>query len=172
MEDALVEVKSGVPLEEVIRKRSSNAHSLQNGGLSDEFAINTRQPLGVLSWKMKMGEQQGPIHLNDEYVYFELFKKELPAGVSDSSFTAAMQKAALAAHSLKRKKILDAFIAKSAQQRGYDIYEDRLKLLKVTSAPMMTYRILGFGGRMFAAPFVSRLIDWIDVENPEKIPLP
>jgi hypothetical protein len=37
---------------------------------------------------------------------------------------------------------------------------------------MMTYRILGFGGRMFAAPFVSRQVDWINIENPETIPLP
>jgi hypothetical protein len=36
----------------------------------------------------------------------------------------------------------------------------------------MTYRILGFGGRMFAAPFVTRQVDWIEVENPEKMPLP
>lgn len=172
MEHALAEVRSGVPLEKVIRKYSSDTRSAQNGGLSDEFTMNTRQPLGAFSWKMNVGEQQGPLHLNDDYIYFELVKKELPAGVSDSSFTIAIQKAASAAHSLKQKKILNAFIAKSAQQRGYDIYEDRLKLLKVTSAPMMTYRILGFGGRMFAVPFVSRLVDWIDVENPEKIPLP
>ncbi len=172
MEHALAEVHSGVPLDEVIRKRSSDAHSAQNGGLSEGFTINTRQPLGILSWRMNVGAQQGPIHLKDDYIYFELIKKELPAGVSDSSFTAAMQKAASAAHSLKQKKILDAFIAKSAQQRGYDIYEDRLKLLKVTSAPMMTYRILGFGGRMFAAPFVTRLVDWIGVENPDNIVVP
>jgi hypothetical protein len=172
MEHALAEVRSGVPLKEVIRKHSSDIRSAQNGGLSDEFTINTRQPLGILSWKMKVGEQHGPIHLKDDYIYFELVKKEFPAGERDSSFTAVIQKAASAARSLKQKKILDASIAKSAQQRGYDIYEDRLKLLKVTRAPMMTYRILGFGGRMFAAPFVTRQVDWIGVENPEKTPLP
>ena len=172
MEHALAEVRSGVPLEEVIRKRSSDTRSVQTGGLTDEFTINTRQPLGILSWRMNVGEQQGPIHLIDDYIYFELVKKELPPGVSDSSFTEVMKKAALAAHSLKQKNILDAFIAKSAQQRGYDIYEDRLKLLKVSTVPMMTYRILGFGGRMFAAPFVTRNVDWVGVENPDKIVLP
>jgi hypothetical protein len=31
---------------------------------------------------------------------------------------------------------------------------------------MMTYRILGFGGRMFEVPFVERQIDWLSIESP------
>ena len=89
-----------------------------------------------------------------------------------STLRKCLFQAASAAHSLKRKKKLNVFIAKSAQQHGYDIYEDRLKLLQVNNTPMMTYRILGFGGRMFAVPFVTRQVDWIGVDNPEKIPLP
>ncbi len=112
------------------------------------------------------------LHINNDYIFFELVKKELPAGVTDSSFNAVIQKAASALRPIKQKKILDASIAKSARQRGYDIYTDRLKLLKVSSVPMITYRILGFGGRMFAVPFVTPQVDWIGVENPEKVLLP
>jgi len=172
MEQALEEVRAGASLESVIRKRSSDVRTAQNGGLSEQFAINTRPPLGMLSWKMQAGERQGPLKVKDEYIFFELLNKELPAGMTDSAFTSAMQTAASAARRMKQKKSLDVFIAKCAQQRGFDIYTDRLKLLRVNNTPMMTYRILGFGGRMFAAPFVTRQVDWIDVENPEKMPLP
>jgi hypothetical protein len=172
MEHALEEVRSGTSLESVIRQRSSDTLSARNGGLSDGFAINTRPPLGMLAWKMEAGERQGPIKVKNEYIYFELLKKELPARMTDSVFISFMQTAASASRRLKQKKSLDVFIAKSAQQRGFDIYSDRLKLLHVTNIPTMTYRILGFGGRMFAAPFVTRQVDWSEVENPEKIPLP
>jgi hypothetical protein len=172
METALKEVRSGIPLEEVIKKRSSDVRSVHQGGLSDEFAMNTRVPLGLLAWRMKIGEQQGPIHINNDYIYFELVKKEYPAGVTDSSFSSIIQRIASYARSLKQKRMLDVFIAKSAQERGYTVYADRLKMLKVSTVPMMTYRILGFGGRMFAAPFVTPQVDWLGVENPEKIPLP
>ena len=121
---------------------------------------------------MQTGEHQGPLKVKNEYIYFELLNKELPARMTDSTFTSAMHTAASAARRLKQKKSLDVFIAKSAQQRGFDVYTDRLKLLRVNNTPMMTYRILGFGGRMFAAPFVTRQVDWIEVENPEKMPLP
>jgi len=172
MEHALDEVRAGASLESVIRKYSSDTKTAQKGGLSEEFTINTRPPLGMIAWKMQVSERQGPVKVNDEYIFFELLKKELPALMTDSVFTASMQTAASAVRRLKQKKTLDVFIAKSAQQRGFDIYEDRLKLLQVNNTPMMTYRILGFGGRMFAAPFVTRQVDWIGVDNPEKIPLP
>jgi hypothetical protein len=172
METALKEVQSGIPLEEVIKKRSTDTCSAQQGGLTEAFAMNTRGPLGILAWRMKIGEQQGPIHMKNDYIYFELVKKEYPAGVTDSSFASIMQKNVSHARLLKQKRLLDAFIAKSAQDRGYAVYADRLKILKVSTVPMMTYRILGFGGRMFAVPFVTPQVDWIEVENPEKIPLP
>jgi hypothetical protein len=121
---------------------------------------------------MKIGEQQGPIHMKNDYIYFELVKTEYPAGVTDSSFASIMHKNVSHAKLLKQKRLLDTFIAKSAHDRGYAVYADRLKILKVSTIPMMTYRILGFGGRMFAAPFVTPQVDWIEVENPEKIPLP
>ena len=172
MEQALNEVGAGASLESVIRIRSCDAHSAQNGGISEEFGINTRPPLGMLAWKMRISERQGPLKVKDEYIYFELLKKELPARITDSTFTSSMQTAASAARRLKQKRRVDIFIAKSAQQRGFDVYTDRLKLLHVSNTPMMTYRILGFGGKMFAAPFVTRQVDWMEVENPEKIPLP
>ena len=37
---------------------------------------------------------------------------------------------------------------------------------------MMTYRLLGFGGRMFEVPFVEKLIDWLNVEPPGNKILP
>jgi hypothetical protein len=172
MEQALDEVRAGASLESVIRKRSCDTLTARNGGLSEVFTINIRLPLGMLAWKMQKGERQGPLQVKDEYIFFELLKKELPVRMTDSAFTSSMRTAATAARRLKQKKTLDIFIAKSGQQRGFDIYADRLKLLRVSNTPMMTYRILGFGGRMFAAPFVTRQVDWIEVENPEKIPLP
>jgi parvulin-like peptidyl-prolyl isomerase len=172
MDQSLMEVRAGVSFQEVIRKHSTDLRSAQNSGLSDEFPVNERMPLGMLCWRMQVGERTGPVHLQNDYIYFELVKKDYPTGESDSSFSSLMQKTANDASIFKKKKLLDIFIAKIAQQRGYAIYADRLKQLKVSNVPMMTYRILGFGGRMFAVPFVTRQVDWIGVENPDTIPLP
>ena len=73
MEQALEEVRAGASLESVIRKRSSDTVTAQNGGLSEKFTINTRPPLGMLAWKMHVGECQGPLKLKDEYIYISSF---------------------------------------------------------------------------------------------------
>jgi parvulin-like peptidyl-prolyl isomerase len=172
MEHALAEMRSGIPFEEIIRKYSTDTRTAQNGGLSGEFTINERPPLGTIAWTMNVGEHYGPVKMNNDYFFFELVKKEFPAGMTDSSFNATVRKAGSALYPIKQKKVLDAVIAKSARDRGYDIYTDRLKMLTVSGAPMMTYRILGFGGRMFAVPFVTPQVDWVGIEDPEKVLLP
>ncbi len=60
MEQALGEIYSGVPFEAAVRKYSIDTSTVQNNGLSDEFAINARMPLGLISWKMQVGERHGP----------------------------------------------------------------------------------------------------------------
>jgi len=39
-------------------------------------------------------------------------------------------------------------------------------MLKVSPVPMMTFRLLGFGGRMFEVPFVEPELDWLNVDSP------
>jgi parvulin-like peptidyl-prolyl isomerase len=172
MERALTEMRSGISFEEIVRKYSTDTQLAPGGGLSGEFPINERPPLGAIAWSMNVGDHHGPVPLNTGYMFFELVKKELPAGVTDSAFTASVKKSRSALYPIKKKKILDAIIAQNARDRGYDIYTDRLKMLPVSSAPMMTYRILGFGGRMFAVPFVTPQVDWVGVEDPEKVLVP
>lgn len=72
----------------------------------------------------------------------------------------------------RARGLLDTFIAQSARDRGFDIYEDRLRQIPVTPVPMMTFRTLGFGGRMFAAPFVEKLIDWVNIDPPSAPVIP
>lgn len=172
MDEALQELRSGGSFEKIIRQKSTDSNSAQSGGLTGLFSMNTRFPLGIIAWQMNIGERRGPIPEKNGYIYFELVKKEYPSGVSDSAFSATLQRNSSYARLQKQKKLLDSYIAQCAQEQGYTIFADRLKMLKVSTVPMMTYRILGFGGKMFAAPFVNPQIDWMDEENPKKNPLP
>jgi hypothetical protein len=172
MDAMLKEMQAGVSLAELIKRSSVDTSLDQRGEGVNTFAINERIPLGILAWRMKIGERQGPIHLNDHYVYFELLKKDYPTGMTDSSFSILLSNEANNARTLKQKRSLDVFIAQSAQARGHAVYADRLKMLKVSTVPMMTFRMLGFGGRMFAAPFVTPQTDWLGVEDDERIQLP
>jgi hypothetical protein len=65
-----------------------------------------------------------------------------------------------------RKGKLQAFLNQSLGQSAnkYDvyIYRKNLDATEVTQIPAMVYRFLGFGGRMFAAPFLDIQLEWIN----------
>ena len=73
---------------------------------------------------------------------------------------------------MKKRRAVTLFTAQAAAEKGFEIYAERLKMLKVTPLPLLAYRLLGFGGRMFAAPFVSPRLEWLDVEAPKGKILP
>jgi len=73
---------------------------------------------------------------------------------------------------MKRQRALTLLIAQSARDRGFEIYQDRLKALQVNPLPMVAYRLLGFGGRMFEVPFVEPQIEWLSTEPPARKILP
>ena len=45
-------------------------------------------------------------------------------------------------------------------------------MVRVTPLPMLAYRLLGFGGRMFDVPFVQPQTDWLNEEPPKEVILP
>jgi len=70
---------------------------------------------------------------------------------------------------MKARRALSLFLAGAGKEMGFDVYADRLRMIKVSTIPMMTFRILGFGGRMPAVPFVDPQLDWLDVEPPKEV---
>ncbi len=74
---------------------------------------------------------------------------------ADTTVAAKFRDARAELMSLKARRQVSLFLAKAGQERGFEAYTDRLSQMKVSNVPMLTYRFLGFGGRMFAVPFVD-----------------
>jgi hypothetical protein len=73
---------------------------------------------------------------------------------------------------LKRENSIDKVVGSRAAHTTIRIYSDNLNNTEVTRAPSLVYRLLGFGGRMFAAPFVQPQIGWIRYWNRNDSVLP
>lgn len=172
MSDAMNDLEKTKSLEQTIVKWSCDPHAKTTGGLTEYFSILSRSPIGSIAWQMQKGERYGPVTLRDGPVLFELIDKKNPAVVSDTGFIAQFIAARDEYMRLKQRGVLNVFLSRLGQKMGFSIYQERLDRIKLTPLPMMTYRILGFGGRMFATPLVNRQVDWINIENPETIPLP
>ncbi len=94
------------------------------------------------------------------------------AFANDTALVRDAEKFSAKVKSLKMEGLLDRFIGKNAGEIGITIFEQNLKTTEVTRTPSMVFRFLGFGGRMFAVPFVVPQIGWINYTNEGDIKLP
>lgn len=67
---------------------------------------------------------------------------------------------------------MEKFIGALANETRLTIYEKNLKQLEVTRSPSLVFRFLGFGGRMFAVPFVIPQVGWIQYLKQGSVQLP
>ena len=159
-------------MESTIVRWSADGELSRSKGIVDFFPITERAPIGEIAWEMSVGQRFGPITVGQAYVYFELLAKDQPVVQADSAKMNRHDSMRQEVFRMKVKRTTDLFLAQSAKRRGFDIYQESLLSLKVTQVPMMTYRLLGFGGRMFSVPFVSKQIDWVNVDPPSSTIIP
>jgi 23S rRNA pseudoU1915 N3-methylase RlmH len=82
---------------------------------------------------------------------------------------------AAAREKMKQLKLNDAFdryIGAAATNAEITFYEKNFTGTKVSTTTAMVYRYLGFGGRMFAVPFVPPQIGWIKYWDNKNVKLP
>ena len=112
---------------------------------------------------MNTGERYGPLSVPDGVLYFELEGKKPAPRTGDSSSAGNFSRAREEAREKKVRRAVTLRVALLAKEKGVDVYSDRLKMITVSRVPMMTFRILGFGGRMLAVPFGVPEHDWLEL---------
>jgi parvulin-like peptidyl-prolyl isomerase len=172
MQEALADLQDGVSFEEVVRRWSEDASARETGGLTPFFPITDRPQIGEIAAEMEVGERHGPVATGSGMVLFEFVAKTAAPHEADTSFAERREREIAELLARKQQGTLNRFLAQVAQQREVMVYMDRLKELKVTSTPMLTYRLLGFGGRMFEVPFVDPQLQWLNVDPPDTQVLP
>jgi len=161
MQSAMEDIARGKPMDAVVRSWSSDAAERASGGVSQWFPVTARPPLGEIAARMRTGERYGPFSYEGTPLLFELLGRKSAPLERDTSLQRRFAAARKETMERKARRAVTLRLAAMARERGVDVYSDRLKKIQVTRVPMMTFRILGFGGRMLAVPFVVPEIDWL-----------
>jgi hypothetical protein len=61
----------------------------------------------------------------------------------------------------KRQEAVDRFVASLAQKYGVKVQEPALRRVSVMTTNMFTFRNIGFGGRIVAAPMTQPQTGWV-----------
>jgi hypothetical protein len=91
---------------------------------------------------------------------------------NDTAIVNNEEKAREKVFEIKSNDFVDRIAGETANTTRISIHLQNMKDLSVTATPSMVFRFLGFGGRMFAVPFVIPQTGWVQYWQDGKTVLP
>ena len=166
IQEALGELQKGKNFGEIVMKYSEDIGKAGGGIVTLPI---TSRPVGPIAYTLSPGQIHGPLKLGERYLVLQLVEKDTltlkGAGLTDGQVDEAKKEVSR----MKQRKTLDQFLAAQGRKRGFTVFQDQVDRVSVSAIPMMTFRLLGFGGRMMEVPFLDRQLDWLNTDVPEDL---
>ncbi len=115
--------------------------------------------LGAVLAELNYGDIYGPVFVKNTYTIFRVLNKK--SLVSETAVKKSIQVARDMLLAKRRRDVLDKYITKLAGGENVKLYPDRLKDVSVTPIQMVTFRYIGFGGKIMAVPSLYPREGWI-----------
>jgi len=119
--------------------------------------------LGAVLAEIQNGKIYGPLFINGKYTIFRVLNKK--STLTKAAIKNSIQDAKAMLISKRRREVLDEFIAKQAEEQNVKIYLNKLTNIKVTPIEMITFRYIGFGGKIMAVPSLYPIEGWTKYFN-------
>ncbi len=126
-------------------------------------AYNLGEIGGVLS-RLEDGDVYGPVEDHGKFYLYQLLDKKL--SVSGSVVENSIEIARQMFLTQERRKVLDKYIAKMAEKENVKVFWRRVLAIQVTPFQMLTFRFMGFGGKILAVPQLYPRAGWVKYFRP------
>lgn len=122
--------------------------------------------IGAVIAQLNNGDTYGPLLLKGKYTIFRLLDKRSKISQREISNSLQMSKEMLI--NQMRREAIDKYLAKLAGEQSVKIFKSNLKNVSVTPIQMLTFRYIGFGGKIIAVPSLYPREDWINYMKDDK----
>ena len=169
IQEAVEGLHQGKTFEEMVREYSEETGEGKGGLVT--MSMTSRAPIGHIAFSLSPGKIHGPLKVGERFLLFQVVGKDTltmrQAGLTDEQVYKTREEL----RRMKQRRSLNQFLAAEGKKRGFTLFQDQLEKVQVSAIPMMSFRILGFGGRMMEVPFIDRQVEWLDTDVPgEMIP--
>ncbi|MGB8319830.1 MAG: peptidylprolyl isomerase [Ignavibacteriaceae bacterium] len=123
--------------------------------------------MGAVLSQLNAGQIYGPIFIKGKYTIFRLLGKR--SSISSEKIKSSIQVARDILVSERKNEVLNKFIANLAGEQNVKIFSNNLKNVDVTPIQMLTFRYIGFGGKIMAVPTLYPREEWIKYYNKENV---
>lgn len=115
--------------------------------------------IGAVLAGFKRGEVYGPVVNNGKFFLYQIFDKK--SSVNNAAIKNSVQVAEEILLTDKKREVLCRYIAKLAKENNVRLFSHNVLGIRVTPFQMLTYRYMGFGGRILAVPALYPREEWI-----------
>ncbi len=124
--------------------------------------------IGAVLTQLKRGDIYGPVEEQGKYFIYQLLDKR--SSVNDAAIKNSIEVAKQMLLAKERSETLSRYIAGLAEKDNVRMFKQNVLTLKVTPFQMLTYRLIGFGGRILAVPQLYPREGWVKYFDEKKRP--
>ena len=154
-------INKGEEFSTLAKKYSKRKEWANNGGESPWIDISMHGDLGTFASSANIGELNGPRKTKEGFTVFTVLDRKIQDDSVKTNYINAKKTIAQKLLNEKKQKTLDKFIGTLAKKYNVALYENTLRQVKTTTTSMVTWRNIGFGGRVLAVPQMIPQTQWV-----------
>ncbi|MCX6136034.1 MAG: hypothetical protein NTV54_00865, partial [Ignavibacteriales bacterium] len=170
--DVQAHLEAGTPFTDLMYRFCTDDAAVRAIGKEEFELLPDSTALSMIATRLKVGAWSKPVNSPRGYLFVQLLdRKYFAVTLRDSALRtdADVHRAVVES---KLRQALNKRLGTLASKYAISISLKNLDETEVTRAPALVYRMLGFGGRMFAVPFVDPQVKWVDYWDSKSLQLP
>ena len=154
----LMQLREGIDMDSLARVYSMRSDWKEKGGRSGWFFCKEKWELAGYALQMSMKEITGPVKLTEGFSIVKVLGRKFVGETARSVLSLEAQRVRMA----QQQRVLNEQLAQRAMAHNVRIFYDRIPPADVANIDMFTRRLLGFGGKINAAPLLIPQWEWVD----------
>jgi len=151
-------LRNGADMDSLARVCTIRTEWRGNGGRSGWFSCKDRWELSGRVMMMTEGETKGPLKLAEGYSILRLLGRKFIGDGADSVLRLESRRVRVA----HQQAALNSHLAHMALGHNARIFYDKIPHADVEDVDMFTRRMIGFGGKINAAPLLIPQWEWVE----------
>lgn len=153
-------LRGGAAMDSVARERTLRTGWRKEGGRSGWFPFAKYPALAAKTMMVSAGTLSPPVRLPEGFSLFRVLGRRFDGDTL--MLDSLLQRERLRTDTQRRSAAVTAAVAAKALNRRVEFYDDRIDRAEVPDIAMVTRRIIGFGGRLNAAPELYPQWQWVE----------
>jgi hypothetical protein len=147
----------------ILNKLSSLENSTGDTAGAMWFNASQLGEIGAVLAELPDGRIYGPLFNDNKYVIYRILDKQ--SKISKTKIENSIEVASDLYSRQRKSEVLSKYIADLAEKQKVKIFINKLDKISVTPIQMLTFRYIGFGGKVAAVPPLYPREEWIKYFN-------